>query len=1122
MIRDDATEAQVRAADPEASTWLTANAGSGKTRVLTDRVARLLLSGVSPQNILCLTYTKAAAAEMQNRLFARLGEWAMLGDAELRRALRELGEDVGSGAPRGRPPQGGRGAAGGGDLAAARRLFAQAMETPGGLRIQTIHAFCAGLLRRFPLEAGVSPEFTEMDDRSAALLREEVADTLAREETALTDAFLAHIGGDDPDPLLVEIIGKRDAFAAPFDEAALRRALGVPPEVTMAGLVADLLGPGTQALLARLVPLLLAGSTNDIRDANLLQGVTGRVEDLAVLERVFLYSATAKTPFGARTGVFPTKPTQTRAPEIMEEVDDLMARVEAAREWRLALQTFARTMALQDYARAYLARIEAEKTRRGLVDFDDLIARAEALLGNPAVAQWVLWKLDGGIDHILVDEAQDTSPQQWAVIRGLAREFSAGKGAREVERTIFVVGDRKQSIYSFQGADPDEFDRMRAHFDAEMARGGGGLRDGQLAWSFRSSPAVLRTVDAVFQGEARQGLGEVAQHFAFWDEMPGRVDLWPPVLKEPAVDPPGDWTAPVDQTSPRDPARVLAARIAGEVARMIDGGVIATQRDGLRRLQAGDILILVQRRSELFHSLIRELKASGVPVAGSDRLRVGAELAVRDIGAVLRFLALADDDLSLAEALRSPLLGWSEAELYALAAPRGRARLWEALRGSGRGDTLAILDDLRRQADFLRPYDLINRLLLRHDGRRRLLARLGTEAEDGIDALLSQALAYERSEVPSLTGFVEWMRTDATDFKRQVDAQGGALRVMTVHGAKGLEAPVVILPDCAKRRPGRGAAVLPTPDGALWAVPQASATGVQRELQDAARARSEEERRRLLYVAMTRAESWLIVAAAGDVGEGAESWHAMVREGLEQAGAVSTDMPGGRGLRLEAGDWAAGLRPDEAGPEPPPRPVAVDPARVVPVVAAGPVAPSGLGGAVILPGEVDSGEGEAALARGRLVHRLLEHLPEAAPDARAGLARAIVAGDPDAALAGADAALVARVLEMAARFAPGALVEAGVTGMLPDGRRLSGLIDRLEVGAGAVVVTDYKSNRAVPATPAEVPEGILRQMGAYVYALEQVWPGRRVEAQVLWTATGAMMPLPRALVMAALQRACAP
>ncbi len=1105
MTRDDASAAQLRAADPAVSTWLAANAGSGKTRVLTDRVARLLLAGTKPQNILCLTYTKAAAAEMQNRLFLRLGGWAMLPDDRLLAELKALGEDVAEAA-----------------LPTARRLFAQAMEVPGGLRIQTIHAFCASLLRRFPLEAGVSPDFTEMDDRAGAMLRGQVAERLALEAPDLTDAFLAFASGDDPDPMLQMITGQADLFAGNFDENALREALDLPGTLEMKGLVADLLGSGELALIHALIPHLKNGSVTDQKAAATLAGVTGAVSDLAILEKLFLYGESAKEPFGAKTGKFPTRATREAAAYLMDGLDDLMQRVEDGRRNRLALLTLARSRALHDYAGAFLDRLFIEKTRRALVDFDDLIARANHLLGDPAVARWVLWKLDGGIDHILVDEAQDTSPRQWAVIRGLTQEFAAGHGAREVERTIFVVGDRKQSIYSFQGADPDEFDRMRRHFADEIGKIGQELRDGTLAWSFRSAPAILQAVDAVFGGDNRRGLGEEAEHFAYHDRMPGRVDLWPPVPNEEDEDQPADWTAPVDHIGRRHPARILAERIADQVKVMTERGLIPDGDGAMRQIRAGDILILVQRRSDLFHSLIREMKARKVPVAGADRLRVGAELAVRDIGALLRFLALAEDDLSLAAALRSPLFGWSEADLYALATSR-KGTLWEALRHGDHAGTLAILDDLRRQADFLRPYDLINRLLVRHDGRRRLLARLGPEAEDGIDALLSQALAYERVEVPGLTGFTEWMQTDESDFKRQLDSRGDAVRVMTVHGSKGLEAPIVILPDCAKRQPRGGARILPMAGGAIWAAPKAEATDAQRILQDEARERDEDERRRLLYVAMTRAESWLIVAAAGDTGESTESWHSMVAAGLTSAGAAEVEQPGGMGQRLESGDWATVAGKEEQSLPAVTETVPVDPAPVAPPDrSAAPIAPSALGGAVILPGDTDEDETGAALARGRLIHRLLENLPDAPADERPVLARAIIAADPDATLAGAGEDMIGRCLAMAESLPPGGLAEAGVTGILPDGRRMSGQIDRLDITPERVTLTDYKSNRITPGRPEDVPEGILRQMGAYAHALAEIWPGRQIEAQILWTATGEVTTLPPALIMAALRRACAP
>jgi ATP-dependent helicase/nuclease subunit A len=1108
-----ATLRQVQAADPAASTWVSANAGSGKTRVLTDRVARLLLSGVSPANILCLTYTKAAAAEMQNRLFQRLGQWAMKPDPALIAELATLGATLTAE-----------------DLPRARRLFAQAMEVPGGLRIQTIHAFCAGLLRRFPLEAGVSPAFKEMDDRAATLLRAEVLDTLATGPHASALAtFALHFTAADPDPLLQEIARHRDAFTAPPDEPALRVALNLTQGLTESLLLDTIFADDTLSDLAAFAALCAKGSVTDQKHADRLSrfrpGMTPTLADIPLLESVFLFGETAAAPFGAKTGKVPTKSTRAVNTDLCDRIDSLMDLLADARPDRIALATLQRTLALHAFARPYLATLDTAKSTRGLVDFDDLIWRSRALLTDPAVAQWVLFKLDGGIDHILVDEAQDTSPLQWQVIESLAQEFAAGQGANpDRERTIFVVGDLKQSIYSFQGAEPEAFGRMQTHFATELARIGKGLVPLTLDYSFRSATAVLRVVDRVFATHG-DGLGPVEpSHIAFKETLPGRVDLWDPV--PPTEDETEDrpWFDPLDTVGRTHHTTILADRIAAACAHMIAQDT-RPAADGTHRqpVRAGDILILVQRRSDLFAAIIRALKSRGLPVAGADRLRVGAELAVKDIGAVLRFLALPEDDLSLAAALRSPLFGWTETDLYTLAQPRPeKAFLWETLRhDSSHPDTLAILNDLRQQADYLRPYDLITRLLTRHDGRRRLLARLGPEAEDGIDALLSQALAYENTEVPSLTGFVAWMQTDDLEVKRQMDAAGDRIRVMTVHGAKGLEAPIVILPDTAKRTPRQNDGLLSDGQHIHWAGPVASLPQPLKDARDARLAAQERERRRLLYVAMTRAESWLIVCAAGETGTGGDSWHSMVRDGMDSAGAIQTD----HGLRYALGDWEALPLAHNPPPAPPtPAPVNFGPAAPEPPDTRRTLSPSDLGGAKVLPGETLPDEQELSLARGRVIHRLLELLPMVAPDARRDHARALLSLDEDAATIGDAAPLVSDALHILADpqfsdiFAPATLAEVDLTATI-NGHHFLGTIDRLIVTPTTIRAIDFKTNRLTPTTPEDTPEGLLRQMGAYAAMLAQIWPDRVIETAILWTARPLLMPLPTRLVMAALQRA---
>ncbi|MFD1914236.1 double-strand break repair helicase AddA [Halodurantibacterium flavum] len=1119
MIRDDASLRQVQAADPGGSTWLSANAGSGKTRVLTDRVARLLLRGVQPQRILCLTYTKAAASEMQNRLFRRLGEWAMLDDLALRAALTELG--AGEGIDQ-NPDQE--------MLRQARRLFARAIETPGGLKIQTIHSFCASLLRRFPLEAGVTPQFTEMDDRAAALLRAEIVEDLADRAPETIDAIASWFTGKDLSALTAEIAGRRDALAHPLDAGAARALFDLPPDYDHDRLEAEVFLGNEATLLGQLVQALRAGGPNDSKDAGRLASVLDAppLAQLPVFENVFLFGAKAAQPFCAKIGKFPTKATREALGPAMDRIEDFMRRVETARPRRIALHAAGKTHALHRFAAAFLPEYAARKARRGWLDFDDLILRAVALLTDPSVAQWVLFRLDGGVDHILVDEAQDTSPTQWQVIELLAQEFTAGQGARGDGRTIFVVGDKKQSIYSFQGADLRAFDRMRGHFGARLAAVDVPLSALTLEHSFRSSPAVLRLVDMTLGPRADSGLGGEVNHIPFWPDMPGRVDLWPVV---PAADKPedSDWFDPVDILPAEHHYARLARQIAREIRRLIDAGTRIPAHGGTRPMTEGDVLILVQRRSELFHQIIRACKAEGLAIAGADRLKLGGELAVRDLSALLAFLSTSEDELSLAAALRSPLFGWTEAQLYDLAQGR-KGWLWEALRQRAAEfpDTMAILTDLRDQSDFLRPYDLLERVLTRHDGRRRLLARLGPEAEDGIDALLSQALAYERMDVPSLTGFLTWLATEEVEIKRQMDSAGNRIRVMTVHGAKGLEAPVVILPDTAERRPRQGGELLSLADGAIaWRVAADACPPALAEARERQRMAEAEENLRLLYVAMTRAQSWLIVCAAGEVKEGGDCWYATIAAGMGAAGAATLPMPDpadGFMRRLAHGDWPAGAEartaPQDSAAALPDWLRAPLPALAEPP---GPISPSDLGGAKALAGIAGSSE-EEAKRRGRQLHLLLEHLPLHAPARWPDLARELLAAGEDGVAEAEIAPLLAEAQavlanpELSFLRGAGALAEVDITAEI-EGRRMLGTIDCLIVEPHRVLAVDYKSNATVPQAAADVPEGILRQMGAYAAALEQIYPDRRVETAILWTRTARLMPLEPDQVAAAFSRA---
>jgi ATP-dependent helicase/nuclease subunit A len=1095
---NDASLAQHRAANPATSTWLSANAGSGKTKVLIDRVARLLLAGVSPQHILCLTYTKAAATEMQNRLFERLGAWAMMPELGLRAALADLGHAE----ARHHTAQ---------DLSFARQLFARAIESPGGLRIQTIHSFCATLLRRFPLEAGVSPAFREMDDRAARILREdiieEMADHLAPD--AVQEVARYHSGNDFLG-LMAAIARESAGFATPLSMAGALQMFGLRGNETEAGLVNQVMLGREREIVAQLIPHLQAGSVNDQRDAKRLLAVNLDAKILSLmsqLETFFLFGSGAKA-FTAKLASFPTKATRGQlSPELCAQLDAFMLRVESARPLRLALRAAQKTAALHSFAAHFLPLYSKAKAARGLLDFDDLIARAIHLLTDRSVAAWVLFRLDGGIDHILVDEAQDTSPSQWRVIELLAEEFTAGASAQSKPRTLFVVGDKKQSIYSFQGANTEIFDKKQHEFAVKFQQTSQPFEPQVLQYSFRSSPAILRVVDEIFGQRFPRAMGDSVQHLAHHETMAGRVDLWPVVPNAEKPDP-IDPTDTIPRIAAHSAEWELAQQVAGAIEAILSSRMIIPTKSGHREVTAGDVLVLVQRRSKVFDHIIRACKKLNLPIAGADRLRLGGEMAVRDLSALLRFLATPEDDLSLAAALRSPLLGLDEAQLFDLAQGRS-GYLWEALRTSQvHSHVLEILADLRDQADFLRPYDLLERLLTRHEGRHRLIARLGPEAEDGIDELLSQALTFEQGEIPSLTGFLLWLETDDITVKRQMDSGGTQIRVMTVHGAKGLEAPIVFLPDCADRKPRERDEIISLKGGLAW---RTNSDESPIEIASAATAKfdaSEDERLRLLYVALTRAQSWLIVAAAGEV-KSPQTWYNLVKGGMQGAASIA-----GGVLRYETGEW-----PQNAAPVAPlaakAAPVALPDWAQIKVAntprPAQPFAPSGLTGAKTMgEGEADQG----ALAFGTAVHTLLEHLPNAPAAEWPALAQRLARDLPEAI---AEAMQVLSAADLAHVFAS-PLAEVTLTAPLDMGQML-GVIDRLVITPSHVLAVDFKTNAAVPASPTDVPEGLLAQMGAYLNALQQIYPNRQVDVAILWTKTGSLMPLDHDMMRAALRRA---
>jgi ATP-dependent helicase/nuclease subunit A len=1132
-------DAQARASDPAASAFVSANAGSGKTHVLVQRVIRLLLAGVPPEKILCLTFTKAAAANMAERVFTTLGHWVTLDDDALDAAIRDAGITHPTVPLR----------------KSARELFASALETPGGLKVQTIHALCTRLLQQFPFEANVPARFTVLDDRDQTEMMERASlavmlDASRTPDSAIGRALLAAMA-NAADVTFKDVVREaclsRDHFMAWTDAAG-----------------------GAEAAVAQVSALLGVTANEDIEDVEreIVDGPNlprSRWEEIArALEtgakterdnadrlRVALPAAGA-AQVDEYLGVFltdtdraPRKSVLTKNfvrdnPAIGSRFDAEASRLGPLIEKRRAVTTRDRTEALLHIAIAVAANYRREKQERGLLDYDDLIDKTLALLASGA-SGWVHYKLDRGVDHVLIDEAQDTSPRQWDIIAHIISEFTAGAGARDgVLRTVFAVGDEKQSIFSFQGAAPREFDARRWELkkkfeDAELR-----FESIPFTYSFRSGQAILKSVDHVFRDEAiyRSIHAEKAYplHEALPDAGPSQIDLWELSVADEKQDIEG-WRAPFDGVPLTSAEVKLSKRIQSEIGRLVAGVTMTGRLSNRCRLAYGDVLVLVRRRGNLFDAVIQALKHAGIPVAGADRLKLTEHIAIIDLMNLADALLLPQDDLALAVALKSPLFNLTEDELFTLAWNRkGSLRDALAAQAAESGRFRGALDrfaECERRFRTETPFTFYAWLLGGDNGRARILRRLGHEANDALDEFLELALSYEKKAPASLQGFMAWLRAADTEVKRDMEISRDEVRVMTVHGAKGLEAPVVIMADTTTSPSDtQRLRLIHLPQGnggkvVVWAGRKADDPPCVANARDAMLEDTEHEYRRLLYVAMTRAADRLIVAGCmpGNRNSVREnSWYDLIKRGLANSDLVFKEIPAGDGVvksyrRAEDAMPETGTTLDAAASTHPSLPEWLHT----------PAAPEQIIDRRLRPSDSGMDERRAfrtgeslalrarALLRGTLVHRLLQSLPDIATVRRRDAALGYLARNAGDWTSGDREALAAGVLALiedprfAAVFATGSRAEVAIAGRLDRPGRppalVSGQIDRLVVTPTEVLIVDYKTNHAPPQLVAEAPAAYVRQLALYRAVLRKLYPLLPVRAALLWTETPDLMEI---------------
>jgi len=1128
---------QARASDPTASAWVSANAGSGKTHVLAQRVIRLLLAGTPPGRILCLTFTKAAAANMAERVFKNLAAWSSLDDSALASAIEATG------APR--PSEAHQ-------LGLARKLFARAVETPGGLKIQTLHAFCERVLHAAPFEANVAAGFAIIEEvQQAQLIARAKMEVLAqaRRDADLAQALekIAEDAGLVFTDLLDEALRQRAFFRAANMAGAdqdLRLALGLAADDAPDQIVHDMLKGGiAPARWPDKAVLLVSGSATDGKKGALFLAAYEDLRAGAAEEALEKYLTIFFTKKGAGTPVanLLNNGLASARPDLLEELSDEQTRLERLRDKRAAMAAAERTQALARLVNAILDRYETLKAERQLLDFDDLIARARELLTRSS-ARWVLQKLDAGIDHILVDEAQDTSAAQWDILDRISSDFFAGEGQSRRTRTFFAVGDEKQSIFSFQGAAPALFARKKEEFQRLAAGADKAFNPVDLNLSFRSAQGILDAVDKVFSlPDNFRGLSAQADHVrtvheAWKSNLPSRVEIWN-VIAPGVAEEKRDWKLPLDYQDAADPPVAAARRIAQTIARWLEpGSGEMVEAEGKRRpIRPGDIMILVRRRDAFFEAMIRALKEKGVPVAGADRLELAKHIAVMDLVAIGRASLLPQDDLTLATALKTPVFGFDDDDLIALA-PERPGSLHAAMRASPEvrvQKAVADLDILRKMGRALPPFAFYARLLGPRGGRRDFLGRLGPEAGDALDEFLNLALAHGRGRAPSLTAFLAEVEALDVSIKRDMDTSDAYVRVMTAHAAKGLEGKIVFLPDvCGAPGGNHDGKLFPVmaPNGVevlVWSPNKGEDCAAIARAREDRRAKAAEEYRRLLYVAMTRAEERLTIAGhRGKREVSAESWRAMIEAALrdvcteapapwggeevilqfgaaEAPAAVELAPPPEKKLREKAPGWLSAPAPTEPSALPPLRPS------------------SALEGAEEFAAAAQvSPQRAQALEEGRLLHRLLQFLPDLAASSRheAALGDLLAQGvAPDRAEHLAQS--VFRVLDdlkLAPLFSENSIAEARIAARLPrpDGGfvDIAGAIDRLAETPDSVWLVDYKTGKAGAA-------GYVAQLALYRAAVTLLYPGKSVRCFLIFTAGPQVEEIPAAKLDAAMAAA---
>lgn len=1101
-----ASSKQRLASNPSFSVWVEASAGTGKTKVLSDRVLRLLLNDTSPSRILCLTYTKAAAVEMSNRIAERLSEWAISDDTKLSVELEKLLGNKLSNTSK--------------DLdliAKARQLFAVLLDTPGGLKIQTIHSFCQEILKRFPLEAKISPYFEVMDERLSKEALENIKSEILKGNLSpqAKDA-LSWLTSETSEFQFPDIMRSISENRNLFEEYLLKhknldalinhtaKKLGLSLSTTPSDIKEQFWHQISSDQFALLIKALASGTDKSIQKSlNLQEAVDD--QDFEHLCQILL------TRQGeARQDLLQKKPLSLY-PEAQNVYNSLSQDLILTLDRLKSLNLLASTKAILVLSDELLGRYQHYKRLHSKMDYNDLIILTKHLLEAPQVAEWVLYKLDGGIDHILIDEAQDTSPEQWSIIKSLTQEFFSGLGTHDKTPTVFVVGDRKQSIYSFQGADPKEFENIHRYFSERLPN----FQDVNMDVSFRSTSAILDVVDTVFSTPlARSGVASNEQtisHIPSRIGDGGKVELWPLIDSDSDDKSDKIWLPPVERISGVSSSSKLARQIAETIKSKVDNHELL-QSQG-RPLKYRDFLILVQRRNSFVEEIVRACKNVGVNITGVDKLKLSEQISVNDLLALAKFTLLSSDDLNLACVLKSPLIALNDDDLFNLCYNRGSSTLWQRLQEDTRyQDTYILLQQILNFSRNSKPFEFFSYILNELHGRQKFIARLGFECEDALDEFINLSLSFENDHIPSLELFVDWMQQDDVEIKRNLEQNNiDAVRLMTVHGSKGLQAPIVILPDTVRVRTAKQEAGWLYDENTLfYPLGKNSYESTCQRLKEEEKSLSLEEYHRLLYVALTRAEECLCICGYKKKSTpNIESWYEICQKALKPIMSQSPNevliyqteqlipphtktLPSAHTVSVFDSSWINFPIKEEAPLSKPLTPSHLDEKDI------SAISPLSTDNTVLL------------YNRGRIIHKLLQMLPSCDQELRQSSLDEFLRTQAQEISDSAKSQISSEVLGLisdsrfAELFGPNSAAEVAIMGEV-EGQIISGQIDRLVVTKDKVIIVDYKTNRPAAQRIDDIPQAYIKQIRAYRKLISKIYPDKPIESYILWTNTAQIM-----------------